>query len=96
MNKLLIVIVAGGLALGCTGKGEPTTPKKVVNYTENNVRNSAKTAPDTARNAGKRVTHAVDSVTGETRNEAPPRSAGAVNEGEEPSSAKSAPSDADK
>ena len=85
MNKLVITIVAGGLALGCTGKGEPTTPKKVANYTENNVRSSAKTAPDTARNAGKRVTHAVDSVTGETRNE-----------GEEPSSAKAAPSDADK
>lgn len=80
-----MVLVAGGLVVGCTGKGEPTTPKKVVNYTENNVRNSANSAPQTARNAGHRVTHAVDSVTGETRNE-----------GNQPSDAKSAPADSEK
>lgn len=70
MNKWSFILVAAGLALGaCNSKGEPTMPKKVVHYTEDNIRNSAATADETARRAGKRTTHAVDSVTGETRNE---------------------------
>ena len=68
MIRTLMVCIACGLAFGCTGKGEPTTPSKVVTYTENNIRNSADDAPDAARRAGKRTTHAVDSVTGEERN----------------------------
>lgn len=62
-------LVLGMLFAGCTGSGEPTTPKKMVDYTENNVRESVKTAPETARRAGKRVTKAVnnteDAITGD-------------------------------
>jgi len=78
MKRALVpFILACGLTIGCTGKGEPTTPSKVVTYTENNIRNSANDAPDAARRAGKRTTKAVDNVTGETENgnnpeEAPP------------------------
>ena len=69
MHRILVIMgIACGLALGCTGKGEPTTPSKVVTYTENNIRNSADDAPDAARRAGKRTTRAVDNVTGETGN----------------------------
>jgi len=68
MMRTLSFLLACGLALGCTGKGEPTTPSKVVTYTENNIRNSANDAPDAARRAGKRTTTAVDNVTGETEN----------------------------
>ena len=64
----VIMGIACGLAFGCNGKGEPTTPSKVVTYTENNIRNSADDAPDAARRAGKRTTKAVDNVTGETGN----------------------------
>ena len=68
MLRTILILIACGLALGCTGKGEPTTPSKVVTYTENNIRNSAEDAPDAARRAGKRTTNAVDNVTGETAN----------------------------
>jgi hypothetical protein len=69
MNRTLVpFILACGLGLGCSGKGEPTTPSKVVTYTENNIRNSANDAPNAARRAGKRITPAVDNVTGETAN----------------------------
>jgi hypothetical protein len=68
MIRPLLFCLACGLALGCTGKGEPTTPSKVVKYTENNIRNSAEDAPDAARRVGKRTTNAVDNVTGETAN----------------------------
>lgn len=68
MTRIALILIACGLAFGCTGKGEPTTPSKVVTYTENNIRNSAEDAPDAARRAGKRTTKAVDNVTGETEN----------------------------
>lgn len=69
MQRIVLVMgIACGLAFGCNGKGEPTTPSKVVTYTENNIRNSADDAPDAARRAGKRTTAAVDNVTGETDN----------------------------
>jgi len=68
MMRTLSFLLAWGLALGCNGKGEPTTPSKVVTYTENNIRNSANDAPNAARRAGKRTTSAVDNVTGETDN----------------------------
>ena len=68
MTRTILFLIACGLAFGCNGKGEPTTPSKVVSYTENNIRNSADDAPDAARRAGKRTTKAVDNVTGETGN----------------------------
>ena len=68
MIRTLTICIACGLAFGCTGKGEPTTPSKVVTYTENNIRNSARDAPNAARRVGNRVTPAVDNVTGETAN----------------------------
>jgi hypothetical protein len=68
IRTLFSLLLACGLTIGCTGKGEPTTPSKVVTYTENNIRNSANDAPNAARRAGKRITPAVDNVTGETAN----------------------------
>ena len=82
-RTLFPILLACGLAIGCTGKGEPTTPSKVVTYTENNIRNSANDAPDAARRAGKRTTAAVDNVTGETANGNNPEEAAPVEKPEE-------------
>jgi hypothetical protein len=59
---LYTAVLGMGITGACTGEGKTTTPQKMVDYTERNVKRSAKDAPAAARRTGKRITRAVGST----------------------------------
>ena len=82
--RLLVVCF---VLAACTGKGEPTSPSKMIHYADDNVKRSVKGASGAARRAGHNTAHAVESVRdGKSGNDATDNESGEPEGGSEPES----------